>query len=94
MEQNGRSIYRTRAGPIPPRAWGATTRRGDTVFVHVLDWADRALAIPPVGARVRQATLLANGERIPFTENPSGVTLTLPRRGDEYDVVVMLVTGR
>ncbi len=33
----GRSIYGTRAGPVPPRRWGVTTQRGDTVFVHVLD---------------------------------------------------------
>src|SRR5262249_29733209 len=40
MSANGTSIYGTRAGPVPPREWGATTRRGDTVFVHVLSWPD------------------------------------------------------
>jgi len=89
----GPSIYATRAGPITPRSWGATTRRGETVFVHVLAWNDAALAIPSVGARVRRATLLSTGAQIPFVESAAGITLTLPPRGaDEYDQVVVLQT--
>jgi len=30
--------------PDCPRSWGVTTQRGDTVFVHVLDWSDPVLA--------------------------------------------------
>src|SRR5690242_16429506 len=82
----GRSIYQTRAGPISPRPWGATTRRGDSVFVHVLSWPDRVLALPALGAHVRRASLLATGEPVAFSEISAGLTLTLPaRRQDEYD---------
>jgi len=89
----GRSIYQKRAGPVPPRAWGATTRRGDTVFVHVLSWPDRILALPPIGSHVRHASLLANGERVDFSETPAGITLALPaRQHDEYDQVIVLET--
>jgi alpha-L-fucosidase len=91
---NGRSIYGTRAGPIAPRQWGATTRRGDTVFVHVLDWPDRVLAISALGARVRRASLLDGGQPVPFTDTGGAVMLTLPARAaDAYDQVVVLVTG-
>ena len=89
----GRSIYGTRAGPVPPRPWGATTRRGDTVFVHVLSWPDRVLALPSIGAHVRRASLLANGQQVAFSEAPAGITLTLPaRQPDEYDQVIVLET--
>ena len=95
LDTHGRSIYGTRAGPIPPRSWGATTRRGDTVYVHVLSWPDRSLAIPSVGARVRRASMLGSGEAVAFAETSSGITLTLPvRRPDEVDQVVVLTTGR
>jgi alpha-L-fucosidase len=89
----GRSIYRTRAGPIPPRPWGATTRRGDTVFVHVLSSPDRVLALPSIGARVRRAWLLSSGASVAATEAAGGIVLTLPpRREDEYDQVIVLET--
>jgi alpha-L-fucosidase len=91
----GRSIYQTRAGPVAPRPWGATTRRGDTVFVHVLSWPDRALALPTVGAHVRRASMLSGGEAVSFAETPAGITLTLPpRKQDEYDQVIVLETNR
>ena len=89
----GASIYRTRGGPIRPRSWGATTHRGDTVFVHVLDWPDRLLGLPDVGATVTAATLLRDGARVKFTQSPSGITLELPAaRPDDIDRVVVLIT--
>lgn len=90
----GASIYSTRGGPIPPREWGATTQRGDTVFLHVLDWPDRVLSIPALGRRVRRATLLATGASVGMSQTDAGLTLTLPPAGkDEPDRVVVLVTA-
>jgi alpha-L-fucosidase len=95
LEVFGSSIYGTRAGPIAPRSWGATTQRGDTVFVHVLEWPDRVLALPPIGAKVLRATMLATGTAVGLEETGQGVTLTLPEGGgDEPDRVVRLVTAR
>jgi alpha-L-fucosidase len=86
----GTSVYGTRGGPVPPRDWGVTTRRGDTVFVHVLNWPDRTLAMPPLEGQVRSARMLA-GATVPFTQNATGVTLTLaPSSAGEPDRVVVL----
>jgi alpha-L-fucosidase len=91
-ERYGKAVYGTRGGPIPPRDWGVTTQRGDTVFVHVLDWADPVLSIPPVGGRVIRATALVSGQPIPFSQTADAVTLELPAGGTgEPDRVVVLV---
>lgn len=89
----GTAIYGTRSGPVPPRSWGATTRRGDTVFVHVLDWPDPLLALPPLGTRVKSARMLRGGAALPFQESSVGLTLQLPPAGSEIDRVVVLVTS-
>jgi alpha-L-fucosidase len=95
LDRYGAALYGTRAGPIPPRAWGVTTRRADSVFVHVLDWPDRALTLPSLGARIRRATMLVGGEGVPATETATTVTLTLPPiRTDEPDRVVVLELAR
>jgi alpha-L-fucosidase len=95
LRVNGASIYGTRGGPIPPHPWGVTTQRGDSVFVHVLDWPDRVLSIPAFGARVTRASMLMSGARIDVAQTDSAVTLTLPPGGnDEADRVVVLETSR
>jgi alpha-L-fucosidase len=95
LERSGEAIYGTRGGPIPPRPWGVTTQSGDRVYVHVLDWTDADLALPPLPRRVRAASLLAGGTAVPFHETPTGVTLTLPPRATgEVDQIVVLELAR
>jgi alpha-L-fucosidase len=94
MQVYGSTIQDTRAGPVPPRSWGATTQRGDTVFVHVLDWPDPSLSLPPLPGRVRSATAVGGGP-LKYTENADGVTLILPpARPGEPDRVVALALRR
>ncbi|MBI1967149.1 MAG: alpha-L-fucosidase [Gemmatimonadetes bacterium] len=95
MARFGASIYRTRGGPVPPRPWGVTTQRGDTVYVHVLELTDRQLALPALPGRVRSARVLIGGRTVWFADTPDGVTLTLPPRAtDEIDQVIALVIER
>jgi len=90
----GTAIYGTRGGPVAPRSWGATTRRGDTVFVHVLDWPDPLLALPPLGARVRAAYLLRGRATVPVAETAAGVTLAVPpASAADPDRVVVVITS-
>ncbi len=90
----GMAIYGTRGGPVAPRSWGATTRRGDTVFVHVLDWPDPLLALPPLGARVRAAYLLRGRATVPVAETAAGVTLAVPpASAADPDRVVVVITS-
>lgn len=92
LKAYGVSIYGTRGGPTAPRRWGVTTQRGDNVYVHVLEWADRMLTIPPLGRRVQSARLLASGEAVPFSQSEQGLTLTLPvDRAEDPDRVVVLL---
>ena len=86
----GESLYGTRGGPITPRPWGVTTQKGDTVYVHVLDWDDAALLLPALPRRVKSARLLADGRPIAVQQTAAGVTLSLPEAGarDPYDTVV------
>jgi alpha-L-fucosidase len=91
----GDSIYGTRGGPVSPRPWGVTTTKGNTVYVHVLDWPDPSLLVPPVGAPVRSARLVKTGAPVPVRTVQEGIILTLPARPvDEFDTVVALELER
>jgi alpha-L-fucosidase len=94
LQSHGDAIYGTRAGPITPRTWGVTTSKGNRVFVHLLDWRDAELTIPPVGGKVVGATMLVGGAAVPFRASADGLTLSLPPRAPgEIDQVVVLVLG-
>ena len=91
----GDAIYGTRGGPIPPRQWGVTTRKGQTVYVHILDWPDAALLLPALPAKVASATLLTDKRPVSFVQQSEGVILTIPRdRRDPIDTIVALELQR
>ena len=79
LEANGRTVYGTRGGPVPPRPWGVTTQRGDTVYVHVLDWQDALLALPRLARPVKSARSFATGKPIRHVADRDGLVLHLDR---------------
>ena len=91
LSLHGESIYGTRGGPISPRTWGVTTRRDNVVYVHVLDWPDEAILVPPLGAAVKSAKLLKTGAAVAARNLPEGVLIPLPKTApDPYDTVIAL----
>jgi alpha-L-fucosidase len=95
MATYGESVRGTRKGPVPPRDWGVTTMRGDTVYVHVLDWSDPVLALPDIGARVVRAWRLDDRQVIETTQTDRALTIRLPAaRAGEIDRVIALETVR
>lgn len=86
----GESIYGTRGGPIGPRPWGVTTAKGNKVYVHVMDWPDRALVIPPIAKKVQSARVLGGGP-VAVKSVDNGLLLQLPETGrNEFDTVIEL----
>jgi len=89
LGRNGESIYGTRGGPVPPRPWGVTTQKGNTVYVHLLDWEDEAIALPALGGKIASARLLAGGAPVSVREEAGTVLLRMPKAGrDALDTVV------
>jgi alpha-L-fucosidase len=94
LARNGESIYGTRRGPLSPRAWGVTTRKGDKVYVHLLDWEDEALIIPRLPNVVKKAYRLTDNTPISVTSAPDGLSLKVGTARDPLDTVIVLETAR
>ncbi len=67
LREYGQTVYGTRGGPYTPTDWGVSTRRGNRVYLHLLNWfgeADPALSIPNPGNRIKinSARLLTGGK--------------------------------
>jgi alpha-L-fucosidase len=63
LKQNGETIYGTRGGPWRTGRWGGATYRGNTVWLHVLNWTGDALTLPAFQQKIVNAQLRASGVR-------------------------------
>ena len=62
LKKFGEGVYGTRGGPFLPGRWGASTRRGNSIYLHVFNWEGDRLAFPPIEAKILKAELLSGGE--------------------------------
>ena len=86
----GESIYDTRGGPFLPGEYGASTRRGKTIYVHVLQWPAGKLVLAAIPAKIVKASVLTGGA-VQFTQTGQGTELSVaPEARDGMDTVVAL----
>ncbi len=93
----GESIYDTDAGDIAPQNWGVSTRRGDTLYLHITaadsiplnDKGGRTLQLP-LKQKFRSVTELVGGARVPYKRNKQGVAISIPVQTGVVDYVVKL----
>ena len=94
LSRHGESIYGTVAGPYMPGPWGVSTRKGDTVYLHVLQrWAEGAdgtLRLPPLPLRVVRHEAVSGALR-DFRQDDSGLCLTFDTKAhNPTDTIVKL----
>jgi len=95
MSRYGESIYGTRGGPIAPADWGVTTQKAGKIYVHVLNWKSKLLALPAMQETIGSAQSFPDGAPVVFHQSGDGVVLTLPEpTKDEVDRVVVLALGK
>lgn len=91
LKKNGETIYNTKGGPLTARDWGVTTQRGNTVYLHVLDWTDEAITIPSWGKSIKSAVLFSDKTPVKFQQGDFGITLKIPKaKFDENDTIIEL----
>jgi len=93
MKVNGESIHGTTATPLPVQAWGESTRKGNTLYLHVLSWpAGGRLVIGGLKSKVLKASVLADPKRAPLKVEALGeldVLVRAPERApDPVDTVI------
>lgn len=90
MQVYGETIYGTRGGEITPRDWGVTTRKGDRLFVHILNLPDKGVFLPLTSAKVKSAVVFKDRKPVKFTQDKNGVVLEFADVPADIDYVVEL----
>jgi len=93
LSVNGASLYGTERTPLPVQAWGESTRKGGTLYLHVFDWPHGGkLVVGGLRSQVTRAYLLADSGHKPLRTsrlNASDVLISVPATApDAADSVV------
>jgi alpha-L-fucosidase len=90
LAQYGDSIYSTRGGPWKPSNALASTRRGNTVFLHVLHWPSDSLVLPKLAQEVVGSSLLTGG-KVEVKQTGEELAVQVPAADrQELDTIVKL----
>lgn len=94
LRVNGEAIYGTKAGDIKPQSWGVTTRKGDVLYVHILDQNLTSLYLP-LDFKVKSITALSDEAKIQYEKTKNGVIINFqkPLVGPDY-IIKIIITVR
>jgi hypothetical protein len=90
---NGESIHGTTRTPLAVQAWGESTRKGNTLYLHVFQWpAGGKLVVGGLKTGVTKASLLADPSKpLGVTSNGVDVIVAIPEIApDATDSVIVL----
>ena len=94
MAKYGDSIYGTRGGPYQPAKHLACTRKGDTVYLHILAWPHDVLTLPPLPAKIVETSVLTGGTA-QVSQTDEGIEISVPKADRQpIDTIVVLRLDR
>jgi alpha-L-fucosidase len=90
MLKYGKSIYGTQGGPFKPGSGIASTRRGKSIYLHILKWKGNVLHLPPINKRIVASRLLTGGTAA-VAQTTDGIEVSVPASNrDAMDTLLRL----
>ncbi|WP_299666625.1 alpha-L-fucosidase [uncultured Polaribacter sp.] len=88
----GESIYGTRGDIIKTQDWGTVTRKGNKLYVHILNpLSEPYLFIPEFEYKIKSATSFDSNEKIKFKQQKEGTFLYVDTKNlNEIDKIIKL----
>ncbi len=93
MKVYGKTLYGSKAGPVKPSEWGATTEKDGVVYVHICPAKDgsvpKNISIP-MEKKPRKVTDFQSGEKLNFVYQNKEVRLVPPSNRIVPDYVIAI----
>ena len=94
LKKNGEAIYGTRGGPWKPGKNIVSTRRGNVIYLHILNSADGRLELPALPAQIKSAALL-HGTKVLADQRGGKLVVAIPATSfGAVDTIVKLELDR
>jgi len=90
LAKYGESVYGTRGGPFKPAKHVVSTRKGRTIYLHILAWPEEMLTLPSLPAAIVKGSSLTGGEAT-VRQTEAGIEIAVPKSDrQEIDTIVAL----
>ena len=88
LQQYGESIYGTTAGHLPVQEWGATTQKGNTEYIHILNYKESEFTLP-MDRKIKTVKEFIGGQALKFKRNKdNSLTIQLNPHDSVIDYVL------
>ncbi len=96
LDQYGVAVYGTRGGPYKPGHWGASTCKGNKIFLFITRWPDgSALRLPQLKSTITSVRTLSGGKATAEQSDANlEIALPKPQRDPIATVVELTVDGQ
>ena len=92
MDQFGEAIYETRPGPFPPSYWGASTSKGNVIYLHIFEGWESGLELPVIERKIVSARSL-QGDELEIGQFEDHISIDVkPKTGNAAPVSVVALT--
>jgi len=92
MKANGESIYGSSASLYKRLPFdGRVTHKGNTLYLNIFSWPDAGLTLPGLQTSVKEAKVLATGQKLKVTKNADGsLSISKPDTLDPISTTIAL----
>ena len=91
MRENGETIYGTSAGPVPPSEQMASTQKGKTVYLHILDQSNTVF-IKDFDLNIKSIESFRDKTVLKHQKNDFGLLIQVPEdKMDPVDTIVEII---
>jgi len=90
LSKNGEAIYGTKGGPYKPTVHLASTRKGNVIYLHLLNYSEKSVTLPfPYDAEVMSCSWL-NGDKLKYKKSGETIEISLPQKSPDFARVLKL----
>lgn len=91
MAKYGETIYGTTGNVIKPQKWGIITRKGNTLYVHILnDTGADHIILPGFNHQLKNAVTFDQGTKVKYQQEADGLHLLLKKDPKTIDQIIKL----
>ena len=89
ISKNGQTIYKTKKGPIEPSDEITSTRRGNKIYIHLMNSKRESYFIPNFTFKIKKAIYFGTNSKVTYNNTKSGLTLSVNKKNrNDIDTII------